>query len=204
LKLYKSLKTAIEEREEVEALKVTLTGGKLPPEIFALGNLRELYLEGDIEDLPKIGTPWNKLRTLSIHWPSFKGDLAALFTFPSLTNLKIIETPIKRLTLPLGKINAPIKSLTIKSCGLAELPEEFSMLTSLEEINLAGNKLKALPQSFPVLARLKRLNLDSNSFVKFPDVVKSMPTLSHLSIDGNSFDEDEKARIHREFNLWLN
>ena len=31
-----------------------------------------------------------------------------------------------------------------------------------------------------------------------------MKTLTHLSIDGNSFDEDEKARIQREFHIWPN
>jgi Leucine-rich repeat (LRR) protein len=204
LKLYKNLATALKESNEVEALKVTLTGGKFPAEILMLTNLKELYLEGDVEDFPRIGTPWNKLRTLSVRWPSFKGDLSGVFSLPSLGNLKIIETPLKRLTLPLGKIAAPLKSLTIKQCHLSELPEEFSMITTLEEVNLSGNNLEKLPLSFPLLSRLRRLNLDSNRFTRFPDLIRQMNTLSHLSIDGNKFSEDEKARIQREFNIWVN
>ncbi len=204
LKLYKNLTTAIKEREEVEALKLTISGKDFPPELLMFTHLRELYLEGDVENFPRIGHPWEKLKILSLKWPSFNGDIASVFTLPSLENLKIIETPIKRLTLPLGQINCPLKSLTIKSCGLPELPEEFSMLTSIEELNLSGNELKTLPHSFPSLRRLRRLNLDSNSFQTFPDLVKEMKTLSHLSIDGNLFSEDEKARIQREFNLWPN
>lgn len=202
MKLYKNLTTALKEREEVEALKVTLSGKEFPSELLMFTNLRELYLEGIVENFPRIGHPWEKLRILSLKWPAFSGDISNVFTLPSLENLKIIETPVKRLTLPLGQINSPLKSLTIKSSGLTELPEEFSMLTHLEELNLSGNELKDLPHSFPALKNLRRLNLDSNSFEKLPDLIRSMKTLSHLSIDGNLFDEDEKARIQRVFNIW--
>lgn len=204
MKLYKNLNTALKERDEVEALKVSLTGGAFPSELLMLTSLRELYLEGDIEDFPRIGSPWAKLRTLSIRWPSFRGDLSGVFTVSSLTNLKIIETPLKTLTLPLGQISAPLKSLTIKSCGLTTLPEEFSMINTLEELNLSGNDIKELPESFPLLVRLKRLNLDGNHFSTFPRQIGVMKTLSHLSIDGNLFSEEEKARIQREFNIWPN
>ncbi len=202
MKLYKNLNTALKESEEVEALKVTLSG-KFPHELFMLGNLRELYLEGDIQELPRLGSLWPKLKVLSIKWPAFSGDLSGFFSLPSLENLKIIETPMKRLTLPLGHVNSPMKSLTIKSCDLTELPEEISMLTQLQELNLSGNELTALPHSFPALFHLRRLNLDSNNFERFPDLIKSMKTLSHLSIDGNKFAEEEKARIQRLFNIWV-
>lgn len=204
MKLYKNLSTAIKERTEVEALKITVSGSEFPPELLMFTNLKELYLEGAIENFPRIGHPWEKLRILSIKWPSFKGDIAGVFTLPSLENMKVIETPLSRLTLPLGQINAPMKSLTLKNCGLDELPEEFSMLTKLEDLNLSGNNLSQLPHSFPAIRNLKRLNLDSNEFKKFPDLVKQMTKLSHLSIDNNKFSDDEKARIHREFNLWIN
>ena len=202
MKLYKNLSTAIKEREEVEALKVTLSGKEFPSELLMFTNLRELYLEGIVENFPRIGHPWEKLRILSLKWPAFSGDISNVFTLPSLENLKIIETPISRLTLPLGQINSPLKSLTIKSCGLTELPEEFSMITQLEELNLSGNELSDLPHSFTSLRHLRRLNLDSNIFQTFPDLVKQMKALSHLSIDGNLFSEDEKARIQRVFNIW--
>ncbi|MES2527063.1 MAG: hypothetical protein V4598_08240 [Bdellovibrionota bacterium] len=202
MKLYKNLTTALKESEEVEALKVSLTG-KFPNELFMFGNLKELYLEGDIQELPRLGSLWPKLKILSIKWPSFTGDLSGFFSLSSLENLKIIDTPMKRLTLPLGHVNSPMKSLTIKSCELTELPEEISMLTQLQELNLSGNDLTHLPHSFPALFHLRRLNLDSNKFERFPDLIKNMKTLSHLSIDGNKFAEEEKARIQRLFNIWV-
>ncbi len=203
LKLYKNLSNALKESEEVEALKVSLQG-KFPTELFMFRNLKELYLEGDIQDLPRLGSLWPKLKVLSVKWPSLTGDLSGFFSLPSLENLKIIDTPMKRLTLPLGHVNSPMKSLTIKSCDLHELPEEISMLTQLQELNLSGNQLSSLPHSFPNLFHLRRLNLDSNKFERFPDLIKSMRTLSHLSIDSNTFSEEEKARIQRLFNIWVN
>ena len=203
LKLYKSLATALKESEDVEALKVTLSG-KFPNELFMFGNLKELYLEGEIKDLPRLGLLWPKLKVLSVKWPSFTGDLSGFFSLSSLENLKIIDTPISRLSLPLGHVTSPMISLTIKSCDLTELPEEISMLTQLQELNLSGNQLKTLPHSFPTLFQLRRLNLDSNEFERFPDLIKSMKTLSHLSIDANKFSEEEKSRIHRLFNIWVN
>lgn len=203
MKLFKSLNEASKQREEVAALKISIKDVKFPMSLLDFPNLTELYLEGVCEEFPDNVT-WPKLRILSIKWPSFKGDVSALFSLTALENLKIIETPMESFKLPLGHAAAPIKSLTMKDCVLKKLPEEFSMLTTLNELNLSGNKLSSLPASFAFLNMLKRLNLDGNSFTKFPDVIKKMPSLGHLSIDGNKFSDDEKARIQREFHIWVN
>jgi Leucine-rich repeat (LRR) protein len=118
-----------------------------------------------------------------------------------LENIKIIETPLTSFLLPLGHTASPVKSLTIKDCGLKFLPEEIAMLTQLSEINLSGNALKKLPQAFIELKKLKRLNLDRNKFEKFPDFIRQLSGLSHLSIDQNLFSEEEIERIQREFHL---
>jgi Leucine-rich repeat (LRR) protein len=204
MKLYKNLSTALKEKDEVRAIKISIKDKVFPVSLFNFPNLEEAYLEGDCEFFPDQIKGWEELKILSIKWANFSGDLSALFSLSSLGNLKIIETPIKRFLLPLGKINAPIRFLTIKSCGLMALPEEISMMVKLQEMHLPGNDLSTLPFAFKELHELKRLNLDNNQFQKFPDQIKQMKGLSHLSIDGNSFDEDEKARIQREFHIWTN
>lgn len=203
MKLYKNLTTALKESDQVRAIKISLQG-KFPEDLFKLTELEEVYLEGRCDFLPMNFTGWSKLKILSVKWEGFQGDLSPLFRLPSLQNLKIIETSIKTFLLPLGVIPAPLKHLTIKSCGLEKLPEEVSMLQALEELQLQGNDLKALPFSFKELKLLKRLNLDQNRFEKFPDQIRSMSKLSHLSIDGNDFSEEEKERIQREFHIWPN
>jgi Leucine-rich repeat (LRR) protein len=201
MKLYKNLTNALSEREAVRAIKLSLKDLNFPAGLFDLPHLEEAYLEGECKNFPDKIQGWNKLKILSIKWSNFTGDLSPLFSLPSLENLKIIETPIKTIILPLGKINAPLKFLTIKSCNLEKLPEEISMCTQLQDLYLPGNNLKELPFAFKELQKLKRLNLDSNAFANFPNQIKSMPNLGHLSIDGNLFSEEEKARIQREFNL---
>lgn len=204
MKLYKNLSTALKERTEVQALKINVKSEDFPLEILDFPNLTELYLEGHCRHFPTEAPLWTNLKILSIKWPEFQGDLSSIFRLPELRNLKIIEAPLKSFLLPLGSTTSPLKSLTIKDCNLEKLPEEISMLWELEEMNLSGNSLRSLPTSFIDLRNLRRLNLDSNKFQKFPDSIKRMPTLTHLSIDHNFFDEDELARIQREFHIWPN
>lgn len=204
MKLYKTLSSATQAREDVTALKINIKGDGFPSELLDFPNLEELYLEGNCKEFPFDGVTWEKLKILSIKWPAFTGDLSLLFRLPKLENLKIIETPLKTFLLPLGHAPAPMKSLTIKDCGLKTLPEEIGMLESLTEANFSGNNLSALPHGFNDLKFLKRLNLDHNQFVEFPDSIKKMQNLSHLSIDGNLFSEEEKERIQREFHIWPN
>lgn len=200
MKLFKSLTAALKEPQEVGALKITLTG-TLPKEIFKLSYLRELYLEGTCSGFAIPENAFPELRILSLKCDSFEGELAEIFRLRHLENLKIIETPLKRLLLPIGAFHSSLKSLTLKSCGLESLPEEIESLQELSELYLSGNELQSLPHSFPILTRLKRLNLDDNKFSQFPDQIKKMPQLKHLSIDGNNFSEDEKARIQREYHI---
>ena len=202
MKLYKSLPAALKDREEVRAVKLTLKDKIFPPSLFELPNLEEAYLDGDCETFPASIDGWKNLKHLSLKFENNQSDLSSLFSLPRLENLKLISTPIKVFLLPLGHIQAPLKFISIKGCGLEKLPEEVSMLTTLEELHLPQNKLFVLPVAFQDLRKLKRLNLDSNRFLIFPNVIKKMPELKHLSIDGNSFDEDEKARIQREFHIW--
>ncbi len=204
MKLYKNLQTALKEREDVRAIKIVLKEAQFPTELFDFPNLEEAYLEGECQSFPGKMTGWSKIKVLSIKWNQFSGDLSSILSLPMLENLKILETPMKMFLLPLGKINAPLKFLTIKSSGLEQLPEEISMCTQLQELHLPGNKLSALPFSFKELQKLKRLNLDQNKFKNFPDQIKTMKNLSHLSIDGNLFSEEEKARIQREFHITPN
>jgi len=202
MKLHKSLNSALSSQEDSVALKLNVKDSSAPQELFDLPKLTELYLEGNALTFPSI-LNWPKLKILSIKWPEFTGDLSVLFSLPALENLKIISTPIKAFYLPLGHAASPLRSLTVKDCGIESLPEEISMLSTLEEMSLSGNRLKTLPASFGELIRLKRLNLDSNAFENFPDIIKKAPKLIHLSIDNNHFSDLEKARVQRQFHLTL-
>jgi Leucine-rich repeat (LRR) protein len=203
MKLYNSLSSALSDAKNVRALKVNIKEEFFPSSLFNLPNLSELYLEGNCIEFPDKIHEWKELKVLSIKLPKLKCSLSSAFTLPQLENLKVIETPIEELSLPLGHVPSPLKYLTLKGCKLTKLPEEVSMLSKLVELAMPQNNLETLPYSFVELSLLKRLNLDQNKFKKFPDFFKEMPTLSHLSIDGNNFDELEKERVEREFHLTI-
>lgn len=204
MKLYKSLNGALKERESVQALKINVKDKTFPSELLDFPHLTELYLEGNCTDFPHEVSSWKELKILSIKWHLFQGDLSSVFNLESLQNLKIIDTPLHSLILPLGQITSPLRSLTIKGCQLIRLPEEIAMLSDLEEMNLSGNELTSLPVSLMDLKKLKRLNLDDNKFKEFPNHIKRLPALAHLSIDRNHFDEEELARIQRNYHIWPN
>ncbi len=200
--MFKNLKSALEERESVTALKLNLKDGALPAELFHFPHLRELYLEApSLLDLPDDISGWSELTLLQLRAPAFKGSLAPLFHLPKLGNLKTAETPLHPLRLAIGGSKAPLRFLTLKDAGLKSLPEEFGELATIEELHLPGNLLKSLPVSFVELKKLKWINLDSNELEVFPEVLAKLPQLKHLSLDGNSFPEEEKERIQRKFNL---
>lgn len=200
--MFKNLKSALEEREAVTALKISVKEKALPSELFHFPNLRELYLEAQaLTDLPDTVSAWSELALLQLRAPAFKGSLAPLFHLPKLTNLKTAETPLHPLRLAIGGAKAPVRFLTLKDAGLESLPEEFGDLATIEELHLPGNLLKNLPASFADLKKLKWINLDGNELEVFPDVLAKLPLLKHLSLDGNSFSEEEKERIQRKFNL---
>lgn len=203
MKLFKTLASAINSSEEVRALKINIKSDTFPSELLKLEHLEELYLDGNCQEFPH-HPGWKKLRVLSIKWPNFKGNLSELFLLPALENLKIIETPIKQFLLPLGQVGSPLKSITMKDCGLEKLPEEISMLVHLKEMNLSGNKLAYLPYSFKEIRGLTRLNLDHNLFSVFPEALGNMANLKHLSLDQNAFSEEEKSRIQRDHHVWIN
>ena len=188
--MFKNLKSALEERESVTALKITIKDATLPEDIFHFPQLRELYLEAPaLKDLPHDISGWSALALLQFRAPAFKGSLAPLFHLPKLTNLKTAETPLHPLRLAIGGSKAPLRFLTLKDAGLKTLPEEFGELTTIEELHLPGNLLQALPESFKQLTRLKWINLDGNELKTFPEVLTKLPQLKHLSLDGNSFPE---------------
>lgn len=200
--MFKNLKSALEERETVTALKITIKEASLPEELFLFPQLRELYLEAPaLTALPDDISGWSELALLQLRAPAFKGSLAPLFHLPKLSNLKTAETPLHPLRLAIGGSKAPLRFLTLKDAGLKSLPDEFGELTTIEELHLPGNLLQVLPETFKQLTRLKWINLDSNELKVFPEVLAKLPQLKHLSLDSNAFPEEEKERIQRKFNL---
>lgn len=199
MKLFKSLKSALSNKDEVTHLKLTLKV-EFPKEIFQFQNLRELYLDGECEMIPKL-TPLKRLELLALTSMNFKEGLEEVLCHPHLRNLKLIGLKLPEFSIPSLSELSPLLSLTLKECGLREISPAIARFHLLSELNLDGNLLSKLPNEFKSLHFLKRLNLDRNDFKTFPSVLSELNSLKHVSLDGNSFDEEEKARIQREYHL---
>ncbi len=72
---------------------------------------------------------------------------------------------------------------------MANLPDDFSKIESLEYLSLGRNKLNALPETFGALVNLKELNLSDNALLSLPDSFSDLKSLIKLNLNNNQFVE---------------
>ncbi len=201
--LYKNLKDALLVPNDVTTLKLKITKGKIPEELFCFSYLEELFLEGS----GKLASPahfegFENLRRITLKGFDLSEIIQRLWEIPELENIKIIDGKLTRLLLPLANYPA-LKFLTIKNTELEEIPMEISQLVNLQELTIIESPINKLPVGILDLKDLKRLNLDNNQLSTLPDWLKKHSSLKALSLDNNPLSEDEKDRLQREFNLWF-
>src|SRR6266702_4348243 len=123
-------------------IKLGLSGlalTQLPPELWQLINLHELYLDNNqLSQLPpEIGQLTN-LQTLVIH-----------------------HNQLSQLPLELGQLTN-LQRLDLDNNQLSQLPAEIGQLTTLHTLYLNNNQLSQLPPELWQLCHLKELYLDEN------------------------------------------
>lgn len=161
----------------------------------------EIQAEG-IDKLPFSLSELKTLRSLSLNCPNLIELNPRLLEMQTLQIFKMRNTSLE--SLPELEIPAPLKTLFLSGNKLNVTPDWFSKLPHLELLDLSGNNLTAVPDEISSMVSLRRLVLDRNQITELPDFLKKLKKLSHLSIDGNKFDENEKARIGKEFGIWFN
>ena len=78
------------------------------------------------------------------------------------------------------------------------------MLTSLEVLQLEGNRLTDLPAGIHQLTTLKTLGLARNAFMRFPEAACELVGLEVLQLNGNKLTElpptvsQVRRRLHTE------
>ncbi len=136
---------------------------ELPPEIYALPNLTELYIIG-----------YKQPKTLS---PQIN----------QLTNLTVLDLRRNHLTdLPIEIWQLTrLKKLNLGGNQLTSLPPEVSQLTNLMELNFGGNQLTTLPPEIGQLTRLTKLTLGQNQVEKLPPEIGQLTNLAELDLGEN-------------------
>ena len=79
-----------------------------------------------------------------------------------------------------------LRSLTLKGCRLANLPESIGVLSYLKILDLERNNLKTLPKSVSFLSSLKMLNLKNNQVQKIPYSIGALTSLQYLNLEQNN------------------
>ena len=78
-----------------------------------------------------------------------------------------------------------LRTVNLLSNRLTCLPERIGDLgSSLEQLELAGNRLTALPDSFGALAKLKKIVLDCNRLTALPETCATLKC-TRLSLNFN-------------------
>jgi len=76
-----------------------------------------------------------------------------------------------------------------KKFKLYILPEQITILTSLEILDLNNNNITHLPDSIGALNTLKHLDLSNNNIKTLPNSIESLNSLEYLDLSGNNIKE---------------
>jgi len=101
-------------------------------------------------------------------------------------------------TLPesIGKLSS-LQKLDLEGNKLTTLPKSISKLTSLQELKLWDNQLSTLPESIGQLSSLKLLRLESNQLTTLPESFSQLKSLENISLSNNNW-AGEWANIVKE------
>lgn len=82
----------------------------------------------------------------------------------------------------------PIRMLSMRACGIIDVPSSIAVLVRLTTLNLEDNYIESLPTTFTRLRSLVDLNLAKNRLYNVPDGMSSLSCLKRLILDGNNIE----------------
>ncbi len=89
------------------------------------------------------------------------------------------------------------------SCGLKTFPSEiFTLVDTLELLDLSGNYLSELPDDFDRLQNLKILFLSENHFTKFPSILAKCKNLDIIGFKANQISLIDETSFPKDLR-WL-
>ncbi len=158
-------------------------GGRIPPELGGLEELRVLELEVqglDGEIPPQLGN-LNNLNVLNLNTNNLSGVIP-----PELGNLK----DLVKLDLYFNRLNG-------------ELPHELGNLHKLEELDLSFNSFSGvIPASLATMRELRVVNLQDNNLIGgIPEELGSLQNLVELNLSYNQLDGNIPTELEGLENL---
>jgi Leucine-rich repeat (LRR) protein len=105
-------------------------------------------------------------------------------SFPHLIELHLGSNKLNRLPENISLLTS-LQELYLQHNLLTELPWEIGKLTKLEIINLTNNRLNILPNSIGKLVSLEELFLEQNNLMRVPDTIKDAINIQDLRLGFN-------------------
>ncbi|XP_053549903.1 volume-regulated anion channel subunit LRRC8D [Bombina bombina] len=192
-------------RDNLKCLHVKFTDvGEIPGWVFALKNLRELYLMGNLnsENNKMIGLEsLRELRHLKILY--IKSNLTKIPSnitevSPHLTKLVIHNDGTKLVVLNCLKKMMNVAELELHNCELERIPHAIFSLVNLQELDLKANSIRTIEEviSFQHLKRLASLKLWHNKIVSIPQSISQVKHLEALYLSNNKLESLPTTLFH--------
>ncbi|XP_072276008.1 volume-regulated anion channel subunit LRRC8D [Pyxicephalus adspersus] len=184
-------------RDNLKCLHVKFTDvAEIPPWVYLLKNLRELYLVGNLnsENNKMIGLDsLRELRHLKVLY--VKSNLTKIPTnitdvAPHLSKLIIHNDGTKVVVLNSLKKMMNVAELELHNCELERIPHAIFSLTNLQELDLKLNSIRTIEEviSFQHLKRLTCLKLWHNKIVSIPQSISQVKNLESLYLSNNKLE----------------
>ncbi|XP_036610813.1 volume-regulated anion channel subunit LRRC8C [Trichosurus vulpecula] len=169
---------------------------ELPPWIYSLRNLEELYLYGSLghdiyrnitlESLREL----KNLKVLSLKSNISKIPQAVVDVSSHLQKMYIHNNGTKLVMLNNLKKMTNLTELELVHCDLERIPHAIFSLLSLQELDLKENNLKSIEEimSFQHLRKLTVLKLWHNSIAYIPEHIKKLTSLERLTFSYNKIE----------------
>ncbi len=196
---FATLSEALSSPESVKYLDISEQGlTKIDLEIDTFPNLIALSInDEEITTIPKSIFKSENLRFLALaNNDSLKEFDNEVFNMKSLEELWLSGTPIK--IKDVIKTNNTLKILWIAGCDLFELPESFSNLIALKELQIYGNNFKDIPESIFNLQSIEVLNLSACPLTSIdPKKFKQLKKLRKLRLVSTNIKEDDIKKVSK-------
>src|SRR6266571_199652 len=173
-------------------IKLGLSGlalTQLPPELWQLINLHELYLDNNqLSQLPpEIGQLTN-LQTLVIHHNQLSQLPPELWLLANLQKLYLDYNQLSQVPSEIGQLTN-LHKLWLNNNQINQLPSEIGQLINLQKLRLDDNQLSQLPPNLWQLTSLKNLWLNHNLIDEISPEIGQLANLQELRLDRNQLSQ---------------
>lgn len=118
----------------------------------------------------------------------------------TLPNLKIYLISLafnEFISIPSSICNIPtLKHLRIDHNSIANVPNDMSGLTSLEELQLSANEFEVLPMEVSTIPHIFNLSLSVNKITNLPEGIAGLTNISYLDVSFNLIDTLPKQIVN--------